>query len=248
MNRAASYSLACLLALVATAAQAVPVSFTFSTELISGSDRHPPGTQVRGAFTIETDVETFPAEDFENDQVIPLGLFYWNPVLRYDQDVGGDHYSFVSTRPTLDDGIQESTFAAFDLLEPRTNPTMSYDLFQLDQDFGTGHFAPPNDGLKVFASLIHTQFDLDVIQSTDMLLGLTTAPSWDFFFTIFDPETGEGPQVHAIVTNLRQVVEAPEPGTAGLFIAGLGMLGLAVRRRRQAPAASFITRCGVAIA
>jgi hypothetical protein len=37
-------------------------------------------------------------------------------------------------------------------------------------------------------------------------------------------------QVRGFVTDL-QVVQAPEPGTAGLFIVGLGMLGLAVRRR-----------------
>jgi hypothetical protein len=30
-------------------------------------------------------------------------------VLRYHLDVGSDHFSFISTRPALDDGIQENT-------------------------------------------------------------------------------------------------------------------------------------------
>jgi hypothetical protein len=244
MKTVASYSFACLLALVATAAQAVPVSFSFSTVLETGNpdfDFLPVGAQVVGSFEIETDVPVFPAETFENGEFSTVGLFYWNPVLRYDLDVGGQHFSFVSARPTVEDGIQESSFTAFDRPEPSSDPLTNYDLFQLDADFGTRHLSPPNDGLKVFATLVRTEFDLDVIQSTDMMFGLTTTPRWDFFFSIFDPETFNGPQVHAVVTDLHQVaVTTPEPGTVGLFVLGLGMLAL--RRRRQLPAASFITR------
>lgn len=232
MNRAGSYSLTCLLLLIGSAAQAVPVSFRFSSVLDSTSTDFPLGAQVAGSFTIETDVATYPAEVFDGTTFSTIGLFYWNPVLRYDLDFGGQLFSFVSTRPSFPDGIQESSFAAFDRPEPSSDPTTNYDLYQLDSDFGAGQLGAPNDNLHAFASLIRTEFDLSVIESTDMLLGLTTTTRWDFFFTIFDPETGDGSQVHGIVTNLQQVIEAPEPGTVGLFIAGLGMLGLSRRRRR----------------
>lgn len=260
MNRAAAFSLVCLLSLLATGAQAVPMTFRFSTVIESGTigfptgsepaEAPPPfddlfallGTAITGSFTIETDVEPFPAEFFENGQFVTLGLFYWNPVLRYDLSVAGQDFSFVSKRPTLDDGIQESSFTSIDRPTPSSNPFTNYDLYQLDTDFGVGHFGSPFDGFDVFASLIRQEPDLTLIQSTDMVTGLTTPAQWRLFFSVFDPETTTQFQVHGAVTDLQQVIETPEPGVAGLLAIGLVVLGLALRRRRQLPAASFITR------
>jgi hypothetical protein len=251
MNKAAPYLLTCLLTLLATAAQAVPVSFQFSTVIQSVSPGFPPGggpspyddpfallgASITGSFTVETAVETFPAEVFENGQLIPVGLFYWNPVLRYDLTVAGQSFSFVSARPTFDDGIQESSFVAHDLPAPRNNPAANYDVLDLGSDFGVGQFGAPFAGLSVFADLVRSEFDLTQIQSTDMLLGLTTPAEWDFFFTVFQPETGIGTQVHGIVTDLQQVaIATPEPGTVGLFVVGLGILGLVALRRRSTAA------------
>jgi hypothetical protein len=243
MNRAAAFSLGCLLSLLATAAQAVPLSFRFSSVIESA----PIGVggvpaSISGSFTIETDVETFPAEIFDSGALIPVGTFYWNPVLRYDLTVAGHDFSFVSNRPAFDDGIQESSFTAHDLSAPLANPLISYDLFQLDTDFGVGQFDSPFAGLSVFASLLRQEQDLTLIQSTDMVAGLTTPAQWRFFFTILDPETFTSYQVFGAVTDLQQVIAAPEPDVAGLLVIGLGMFGLALRRRRQLPAASFITR------
>ena len=38
-------------------------------------------------------------------------------------------------------------------------------------------------------------------------------------------------QLHGNVADLQQAIAVSEPGLAGLFIPGLGLLGLAVRRR-----------------
>src|SRR5262245_20305164 len=115
MNKAVPYALACLLTLLATQSQAVPVSFQFSSVIQSVSLGFEPGAgpspyddpdallgaSIAGSFTIETDLEIFPSEIFENGQFIPVGLFYWNPVVRFDLTVGGQSFSFVSARPTF---------------------------------------------------------------------------------------------------------------------------------------------------
>lgn len=254
MKRVARYSVACLFTLLATAAQAVPVTFQYSTVIESVSAGLPPGgglapfedpfsllgTSVVGSFTIETDAEVFPGEIVQNGALITVGLFYWNPVVRHDVEIAGQHFSFVGARPPFDggNGTLESNFFATDLTAPLPNPFIR-DGYDLDTSFGLGQLAAPNGGLELATSLTRAEFDFTQIQSTDMLLGLTTPAEWHFFFTIFAPATGVGTQVHGMVTDLRQVVTAPEPGTAGLFVVSLAMLGLATRRRRQ-PAASFI--------
>jgi hypothetical protein len=254
MNRAAAFFLVCLLSLLATTVQAVPLSFRFSSVIENaaiGAEGVPPpfddftkvlGASITGSFTIESDVESFPAEFFENGQLVPLGLSYWNPVLRYDLTVAGQAFSFVSKRPTLEDGIQESSFTAIDRPTPSPNPFTNYDLYQLDTDFGVGQFDSPFAGLSVFATLLRQEHDLTLIQSTDMVTGLTTPAQWRIFFSIIDPETFNTYQLHGAVMDLQQVSDTPEPGVAGLLVIGAGMLGLAMRRRRQLPAASFITR------
>jgi hypothetical protein len=237
------------LSLLATSAQAVPVSFQFSTvidSVVTGfpTGGGPPavpapfadsssllGQSITGSFTIETDVATFPAEDLENGEFITLGLEYWNPVLQFDLTVAGQQFSFVSSHPPVESGVMESFFDAIDLQQPRSEPTMNHDQFVLDTIFGAGQFAAPFAGLTVSASLIRTEFDLSAIQSTDMLSGLTTTPRWDFAFSFLDPETSSDYQVQGIVTNLRQASEVPEPGTVTLLILGLGMLGLRRRDR-----------------
>jgi hypothetical protein len=94
----------------------------------------------------------------------------------------------------------------------------------------------------VFASLLRQETDLTAIQSTDMVTGLTTSAQWQLFFTIFDPETFADFQVHGAVTDLQLVIATPEPDVGGMLVIGAGMLGLALLRRRQLPAAIFITR------
>jgi hypothetical protein len=248
MNKTASCLLASLLSLFAAAAQAVPISFQFSSVIESapiGATGVPApfddysavlGASITGAFTIETDVETFPSQIFDHGVFYPAGLRYWNPVLSYDLTVAGQNFSFVSARPTLDDGIQESAFTANDLPAPLPNPLFNYDVYQLDTDFGVGQFGSPFAGLDVFASLIRLERDLSVIQSTDMVTALTTPAQWRIFFSLVDTQTFNTYQVYGAVTDLRQVVTTPEPGVGGLLALGLGMLGLAMRRRRSTAA------------
>jgi hypothetical protein len=237
MKRAAPYCLACL-TLFATAAQAVPVSFTFSTVIDSVVTDVPPppmpppfsqpaailGASIMGSFTIETGALTFPAVNFENGVAVPVGLFYFNPVLRYDLTVVGQPISFVSTDPS----IRESDFIAVDLTAPR--PGLPNDALVLETFFGT-QSAGPFDGLNVIAQLVRLEPDLTLIQSTDMLLGLTTPAQWGLFLTFQIPLTQTTYQIHGTVTDLQQAIAVPEPGTARLLIVGLGLLGLAARRR-----------------
>src|SRR4029453_11070206 len=98
------------------------------------------GAAVVGSFTIETDALRFPALIFENGAVVPAGLFYFNPGLRYDLGVAGQPFAFVSTRPS----IRESDFIAIDLTAPR--PSVTDDILSLDTIFGGGQFASPFDG------------------------------------------------------------------------------------------------------
>ncbi|HKQ15066.1 MAG TPA: PEP-CTERM sorting domain-containing protein [Steroidobacteraceae bacterium] len=238
MKRAAPYCLASLLALFATAAPAVPVSFTFSTVIdsivtdVPGPPMPPPfsqpasilGASITGSFTIETEGQIFPAVVFENNVAVPVGLFYFNPVLRYDLTVVGQPVSFVSTDPS----ILESDFVAVDLTAPR--PTVPNDVFALETLFGT-QSSGPFEGLSVFAQLVRLEPDLTVIQSTDMLLGLTTPAEWSLFLTFRIPRTQPIYQIHGNVTDLQQAIAVPEPDTARLFIVGLALLGVAARRR-----------------